>query len=238
MDGTPVFRQHLSELVHVSVCLCWKIRRDSVDDSGISVLSICAHLSRKSLPSGISDAGRVSGLTHFAIVGVRGCVPASITSFVTSVDRRLWASVEGRRKQIQDDDRLRVKSSESSGTDCVILWWSTDEFFLFFLGLAALLGLFSVILLSSKPWRRLSTYPCARAADLGVPLLTVETHLDALADEQTRPHDDVEHGALALVVQSEVEHHWWWKKPRRNTQFISERPKLLLEAQMSTGFWC
>lgn len=54
-------------------CACVrKIRRDSVVDSGISVLSICTHLSRKSLTSGISDAGRVSGLTHFTIVG--GCV--------------------------------------------------------------------------------------------------------------------------------------------------------------------
>lgn len=51
------------------------------------------------------------------------------------------------------------------------------------------------------------TYPCARAAGLGVPLLTVQAHLDALADEETRPHDDVEHGALALVIQGEVEYH-------------------------------
>lgn len=55
--------------------------------------------------------------------------------------------------------------------------------------------------------RRSTTYPGARAADLGVPLLTVQTHLDALADEEAHPHDDVEHGALALVIQSEVEHH-------------------------------
>lgn len=70
------------------MCVCSGRYADSVADSGISVLSICTHLSRKSLTSGISDAGRVSGLTHFAIAGVRGCVPASITSFVTSVDRR------------------------------------------------------------------------------------------------------------------------------------------------------
>lgn len=50
-------------------------------------------------------------------------------------------------------------------------------------------------------------YLCPRAADLGVPLLAVQTHLDALTQEETGPHDDVEHGALALVVHGEVEHH-------------------------------
>lgn len=34
-------------------------------------------------------------------------------------------------------------TSESSGTNCVILRWSTDEFFL---GLAVLLGLFSTVI--------------------------------------------------------------------------------------------
>lgn len=51
------------------------------------------------------------------------------------------------------------------------------------------------------------TYPCARALFLGVPLLAVQTHLDALADEETRPHDDVVRGALPLVVHGNVEHH-------------------------------
>lgn len=44
------------------------------------------------------------------------------------------------------------------------------------------------------------TYPCPRAVFLGVPLLAVQTHLDALAEEEASPHDDVVHGALPLVV--------------------------------------
>lgn len=51
------------------------------------------------------------------------------------------------------------------------------------------------------------TYPCPRAAYLGVPLLAVQTHLDTLTEEEARPHDDVEHGAPSLVVHGEVEHH-------------------------------
>lgn len=53
-----------------------------------------------------------------------------------------------------------------------------------------------------------STYLFPWAVYLGVPLLAVQTHLDALAEEQTRPHDDVEHGALTLVVHGKIEHHW------------------------------
>lgn len=52
-----------------------------------------------------------------------------------------------------------------------------------------------------------ATYPRPRAVLLGVPLLAVEAHLEALTQEETRPHDDVEHGALQLVVHGEVEHH-------------------------------
>lgn len=52
-----------------------------------------------------------------------------------------------------------------------------------------------------------STYLCPRTVYLGVPLLAVQTHLDTLTEEETRPHDDVEHRALSLVVQGKVEHH-------------------------------
>lgn len=43
--------------------------------------------------------------------------------------------------------------------------------------------------------------------NLGVPLLAVQTHLDALTQEETRPHDDVERGVLSLVVHCKVEGH-------------------------------
>lgn len=42
---------------------------------------------------------------------------------------------------------------------------------------------------------------------LSIPLLTVQTHLYALAKEETRPHDDVEHRPLAFVIHCKVEHH-------------------------------
>lgn len=54
-----------------------------------------------------------------------------------------------------------------------------------------------------------------RTVYLSVPLLAVQTHLDALADEKTRPHDDVEHGALTFVVQSEIKNHWKKKRKKK-----------------------
>lgn len=60
MDGAPIIRRHLSSS-SVCVCVCRRIRGDSVVHSGISMLSIWAHLSLKSHTSGISDAARVSG---------------------------------------------------------------------------------------------------------------------------------------------------------------------------------
>lgn len=51
------------------------------------------------------------------------------------------------------------------------------------------------------------TRPGARALDLSVPLHAVQAHMHALTDEQTRPHDDVPHRALPLVVHGKVEHH-------------------------------
>lgn len=50
------------------------------------------------------------------------------------------------------------------------------------------------------------TYPRARTVYLCVPLLAVQTHLEPLTDEERHPHDDVEHGALSLVIHHEVQH--------------------------------
>lgn len=54
---------------------------------------------------------------------------------------------------------------------------------------------------------KIETYPCPWAVYLGVPLLAVQAHLDALTQEETRPHDDVEHRTLPLVIHGDVEHH-------------------------------
>lgn len=51
-------------------------------------------------------------------------------------------------------------------------------------------------------------YPGARAVNLGIPFQTVQTHVNPLTDEQTRPHNDVPHRTLPFVVQGEVKHHW------------------------------
>ena len=50
-------------------------------------------------------------------------------------------------------------------------------------------------------------HPCPWAVDLGVPLLAIQANLHTLADEEAGPHEDVAQGALALVIQGEVQYH-------------------------------
>ena len=59
--------------------------------------------------------------------------------------------------------------------------------------------------------------------DLGVPLLTIQAHLDALANEQAGPHEDVAQRALALVVQGEVENHLGRAEENENTNIYLYR---------------
>lgn len=54
---------------------------------------------------------------------------------------------------------------------------------------------------------RWSSYLFTWAVYLCIPLLAVQTHLDALAEEETRPHDDVERRVLTLVVHGKIEDH-------------------------------